>query len=251
MSSFGSSLPQQVLVFDLWGDYACFRRFYTTASPLTFAVPPPPTLAGILGAILGVSKEDYMEVLGADHCRLGVRLLQPVKKMRLGTNWIKTKDRVGTGYFSQGRIGERDPVMVEFLKDPAYRIYAAPANEATYANLRDNLVHHCSVFTVSLGLSELLANFRWVGEFAAEPLEPGRYEVATIVPQPSVRWTPEGQGIQFEEGKAYVSELLPMAMNRHREVSRYDQIIISTTGQTILADIKEGVRLGDECVVFF
>ncbi len=36
---------ERVLVFDLWGAVALFRRFYTTASPLTFAFPPPTAIA--------------------------------------------------------------------------------------------------------------------------------------------------------------------------------------------------------------
>jgi len=47
----------KVLVFDIWGDYGHFRKFYTTTSPLTFSFPPPPTIAGILGAIYGTDKK--------------------------------------------------------------------------------------------------------------------------------------------------------------------------------------------------
>lgn len=47
----------KVLAFDIWADYAHFRKFYTTTSPLTFSFPPPPTIAGILGAIYGTEKK--------------------------------------------------------------------------------------------------------------------------------------------------------------------------------------------------
>jgi len=52
----------KVLVFDLFGDFAHFRKYYTTTSPLTFSFPPPPTIAGILGAIYGASKEEYLDI---------------------------------------------------------------------------------------------------------------------------------------------------------------------------------------------
>ena len=47
----------KVLVFDIYGDLAHFRKFYTTSSPLTFPFPPPSTIKGMLGAIIGVDKK--------------------------------------------------------------------------------------------------------------------------------------------------------------------------------------------------
>lgn len=251
LSSFASDpdeLPARVLSFDLWGDYACFRRFYTTASPLTFDVPPPTALAGILGAIVGTGKDEYMEVFGVAQCRLAVRLLQPVKKVRLGVNWVETKD---SAYFSSGRIGNRTQIMVEYLKDPLFRVYAAPADQTLYAALRDNLIAHRSIFTVALGLSELLANFRFVGEYRAEHLASGKHDIVSVLPELAVRWPPAGQGIQFEAGKRYESQRLPSQMSRDRVVARYDQIVIETTAKPVRADVIDVAKVGDECVVFF
>lgn len=47
----------KMLVFDVWGDYAHFRRFYTTTSPLSFPIPPRTALCGLIGAIIGLEKE--------------------------------------------------------------------------------------------------------------------------------------------------------------------------------------------------
>ncbi len=44
------------------GKRAHFRRFYTNSSALTYPVPPPTTLQGLLGAALGLGPE-YVDLL--------------------------------------------------------------------------------------------------------------------------------------------------------------------------------------------
>ena len=44
------------LIFKLQGDFAHFKRHYTTTSPLSFDFPPRTVLSGLVGAILGLSK---------------------------------------------------------------------------------------------------------------------------------------------------------------------------------------------------
>lgn len=66
----------QVLVFDIWGDYGHFSRFYTTTSPLTFSFPPPPTIARILGAIYGAGKNEYLNMFGIGKSTWFVRMMK-------------------------------------------------------------------------------------------------------------------------------------------------------------------------------
>jgi len=82
----------KVLVFDIYGDYGHFRKFYTTTSPLTFSFPPPPTIAGILGAIYGADKSEYLKIFGYDFCKTALKIVNPIKKVRMGINLINTKD---------------------------------------------------------------------------------------------------------------------------------------------------------------
>ena len=81
----------KTLVFDICGDYGHFKKFYTTSSPLTFCFPPPPTVRGMLGAIIGVDKIEYLNIFSHKDCRIAIRILSPVKKTRIGINHINTK----------------------------------------------------------------------------------------------------------------------------------------------------------------
>lgn len=53
--------PTKILCFELFGDYAQFRKFFTNMSPLSFSIPPRTVLMGIIGAMLGVDKAENPE----------------------------------------------------------------------------------------------------------------------------------------------------------------------------------------------
>ncbi|MDI3548462.1 MAG: CRISPR-associated protein Cas5h [Halanaerobiales bacterium] len=72
----------KVLAFDLKGDYAHFKKYYTTTSPLTFSLPPKTVIYGIVGAILGFSKERdnkeyYLNFFQDKKCSIGIKVINP------------------------------------------------------------------------------------------------------------------------------------------------------------------------------
>ncbi len=246
-----NSGSDRVLIFDVWGDFACFRRFYTTRSPLTYNFPPRPTLAGLVGAISGIGKEHVAEVLSPSKADMTVRLLRPVKKMRLGINWVETKEQA----LSTGYVTERTQVLVEFVKDPHYRVYLRLKDGELTERLAQLLRGHQSVYTPCLGLSELLADFRWVGEEETETVGPGIYPVISVLPLDRVLWPDEGTGINFGSeagpgGKRYDKKRMPRAMSADRKVTEWHDVLCETSGSPIEAHIKEGYRVSDGVIVF-
>jgi len=235
----------RVLIFDLWGDYGLFKRFYTTASPLSFAVPPPSALAGILGAIVGAGKQSYMREFGPDQCRMALRLVNPLKKTRLGLNWVNTSGETDP-YFRSGTVAAHNPVKVELLKDPRYRLYVSLGDPALQTRLGNLLRTGQCVYTVSLGPANLLASFGFVGEGSLTRRPDGAYVLATITPIAKVRWPPDGGGISFQEGQRFVRERLPRRMETDRRVTEYVEVIVETAGNSFTADVVDAYGVGDE-----
>lgn len=154
----------RVLVFDLWGDYGHFRKIETTTSPLTYSIPTITALNGLIGAIIGLPKDSYYESFSSENIKYGIKLQKPVKKINININLINTSD----GFFLWDiKNSPRSPTPFEFLKKPHYRIYVWLRDEDVRSTLKDYLKNHKSVFTPCLGLSELLANFKFIGEFEA------------------------------------------------------------------------------------
>ncbi len=223
---------RRILVFDVWGDYAHFRRGYTTTSPLTFSIPPRTALCGLVGAILGLEKEDneYLKYFTLDKAKIGLKLLNPVKKTQIAENLIHTKDAKGIG---MNMIKTRTQIRFEFLKDPRYRIYFWHSDNEIYEHLKNNLIEHKSVYTPCFGLSENIANFKFVGEINVEIKEPNeKVLIHSVLPAEKVT---DKQGINFYSAKGepngeYFSLRLPTEMNQNRVITKYSDVIFERNG---------------------
>jgi CRISPR-associated protein Cas5h len=221
-------MPERVIVFDVWGDYAHFRKTYSTSSPLTYSFPPRTALSGLIGAIAGLDKAEYFRQFFRERAKIGCRILTPVKKVRIGENLIDTKSAV-----KMHLIKNRTQIRFEFVKDPKYRIYFTHSDEQFYKNLRDLLSDHQSVYTPCLGLSQLICNFQFVGEFGLKKLGEDTHTIDTVVPGICI------QEPEFEDGKEYFSEVMPCEMGEEREVTDYREILFERNGESITAKANE------------
>lgn len=236
-----------ILVFDLYGDYGHFRKYYTTTSPLTFSFPPAPTIAGILGAIYGASRTEYLELFGYDSCRIALRILNPIRKVRMGINYINTKDNmfrpIKTKYHEP-----RTQIRVEFVKSPAYRIYVSHQDDEIFNILANLIKLHQSFYTVSLGLSELVADFKFVGKYKAIEVKDTKAEVVTVIRADNLIES----GIEIQPSKKYFKEKIPIKMTPNRVVEIYEDVIYEAEGKTITAHLKTFYQLSNgENICFF
>lgn len=230
------------LVFDIWGDFAHYRKFYTTSSPLTFSFPPRTAIAGMISAIIGLDKNEYLKFFSKDEAHIGVRIINPVKKTRVSYNLIDTKTAK-----MMSKIVNRTQVTFELLKDCKYRIYFNHENSNIYEKLKEFLENHDSYYTPCLGLSEYLANFEFVGEFnlqGKENLE--SVEINSVIP-----FKEEELKVDFQFGKEYFKDTLPNEMNENREVTEYAKIIYERNGRPIKCNMKKYYEFQeDEKIVF-
>jgi len=229
----------KMLVFDVWGDYAHFRRFYTTTSPLSFPIPPRTALCGLIGAIIGLEKEgnDYLKYFSIKSAHIALRLLNPIKKTVIAENLINTKNARGPG---MNLIINRTQIRFEFLKNQEYRIYFYYTDEedGLYQKLKYNLTNHKTKYTPCLGLSENIANFKFIGEFEINilPCKNDYIAIDTVLP---LQKTSEKEGIMFERKGEYFSIRVPVELNTKRVVTKYSDIIFDRNGRSIKAKLIE------------
>jgi len=222
----------EVLVFDIWGDLGHFKKPYTTTSPLSFSFPPRTTIAGMISAIIGLDKNEYATHFTKKVANIGIRIINPVKKIRISQNLIDTKK---AKLFS--RIRQRTQIRIEYIKDPKYRIYFQHHDSKLYKLFRALLENHEAVYTVSLGLSELLANFKYLGQFDIEPLDSREpVEIQSIIPDNEA-------DIEFEEGKEYFSATIPLEMDLERVVSQFGTVLYERNGKSLLVKTNTARKL--------
>ena len=192
-------MEKRVLVFDIWGDFAHFKRIETTTSPLTYPFPIGTALSGMVAAIIGLERDSYYEIFSPSNFFFGIRILNPIRKTRINLNFINTK--YGFRLWDAIRNGKppHTQIPLEFIRSPKYRIYLhiSPSLADVHRKLKNYLEKHESVYTPYLGISELLANFRFIGEFDGKPAKiKEEVEIHSIIKMQDMR-------IVFEEGKRY------------------------------------------------
>jgi len=234
---------EKILHFKLRGDYGHFKKYYTTTSPLTFEIPPPPTIMGIISAVIGLDKREYLHSFAnPTEYKLAVQIGSPVKKIRMTLNLIDTKKHFW-------RIQNRTQIRTEFVKNPSYDLFFWHQDTQIYEILKERLETHTSVYTVSLGLSQLLGDICFVGEKGIL-----RKEGERVIPVHSVipRWGKSVKSIEYSNGAEIFSVNYPLHMTPERIVDDRDYILFDRNGHAIkcVPDVYYQVETGENLVFF-
>ncbi|MHA1733381.1 MAG: type I-B CRISPR-associated protein Cas5b [Promethearchaeota archaeon] len=268
------------MVFDVFGDFAHFKKFYTTSSPLSFDFPPRTTLTGLVGAILGL---DYSRRYDLFEAKMALRILETPRKQYFGINWLNTKWRGGkptpnkqkewfetilnselrqtnvwgpvlafTGFEWVGQSPHTQS-NIEVLIDPKYRIYYSC--DSPHAEKLEGLLEaHHTHFPLYLGISEFLANYEYVGKFPVREKPIGEItEVRSIIPQDAFVGAYK-DSMELDINTNYLVENIPFTMEEGRKVTEYKNIIYTTEDAPIRAKVKNCFEVQEsskENVVFF
>ncbi len=104
--------------FVIAGKLAHFRRFYTNSSSLSYPIPPPPTLRGLLGAALGLGPEYAERFL---KWRFSVRPLAPWRYLLQTVNHLMIKKGAATRNLAGGEHTQV-PLQLVVPKAPSGRV---------------------------------------------------------------------------------------------------------------------------------
>jgi CRISPR-associated protein Cas5h len=142
---------------------------------------------------------------------------------------------------------------IEFLKSPYFRVYVISSNKKELIRLAQMLDEHKSVYTVVLGLSECIANFKFIGMFEGKFFNKNNnfINIASVIPLCCIRSTGD---INFlEEGKKFLKIHMPTEFNQKRELTNSKNFVFEAEGKTISVKVKEYVTLEElgENVIFF
>lgn len=224
----------KVLIFDIRSNYAHFKKPYTTTSPLTYSVPSRTTVTGIIGAILGIPKGENNTRLDKSKSLIALGIKHPIKKTRIAQNLIKTKNH----FYN---ITDRKPTNIEYLVNPGYRIYVSIYDEPLHRQLNELLESHRSVYSVSLGLSENLAQFQYIGDYEFQEIR-GEADIHSVIP---VNEQFNDNTFIIEPDKEYFKDTFSAQMTLDRIVTEYQQVVFERNGQTIRMKGIDYVKIGN------
>lgn len=242
-----------IVVFDLFGDFGHFKVPYTTTSPLTFPFPPKTAIYGILSAILGLDKNSYLNHFQNKVFKVGISTRNPVKKITIAENFINTKVAKMFARMSSTK-SSRTQIRVEFLKDPRFRIYCTSNNTEMLLQLNELLKEHKTQYTISLGLSECLANISYVGLHEEQKMsKPSDFILLNSVLPLEFLEENTDLKISLNSDRKYLKIHMPVEMKEDRELIESAYFLIESSGSTIEVKPKEYYRLEDlkENIILF
>lgn len=145
------------VVVEVWGDFACYSQPTGKVERLTYPVPTPSAVRGILSSIYSKPKEFYWQVNR-------IEVLNPIRYISFKRNEVKSKVRDKPIYTDEDRT-QRQTVA---LRDVRYRFAAsicprpdfAGTTAQLYAQALRRIREGKAFVQPSLGLKEFVAYFQ-------------------------------------------------------------------------------------------
>ena len=163
----------QLIIEGNWGH---FKKPETNNNPLSHDLITKTALIGLIGAVLGIEREDMKSKFPqlSEDLLYGVQLLRPVKKI----SW---------GFTSRTAISptaEGTPKYFEFLKDPKFLVSIALNSKRSipiFDEFKHSIKDEKAVYPPVLGWHNCPANLKWESEGDFSSIETGIFETKGFV----------------------------------------------------------------------
>lgn len=244
--AFDTEQPEKVLIFDIKGPFAHFRKYYTNSSSLSYVFPPRTVVTGLIAGLLGYPNERaktgeiYYELFNNNNCKIAVSLLTRIKKLMQTVNYIKTtKSKYSFEALITGTRGAPTQIPLEILmsdsqiiQDITYRIYFYHAESNIYSNLKKRLIEQKFVYPPYLGISEFLASIDYIAEGEIERYNNDTVEIKTVCRLDCVEPIFEGNNLQ------YLVEKMPTGFLNDRTPFKPENYIFDMKNRSIKVKLK-------------
>jgi len=149
--------PNKILIFDICGQFAHFRKYYTNASSLSYSAPPRTVIAGLIAGVLGIERDEYYDVLNTENTRIAVAIKSGFRKIMQTVNYSNTKTWNFAGNPQQVNLEIIVPVEKENIR---YRVFFYNQNYIDI--LSEQLIKKKYVYNPYLGISEFLSDIEYI-----------------------------------------------------------------------------------------
>lgn len=237
------NVTENILIFDIYGPVAHFRKYYTNSSSLSYAFPPRTVITGLVAGLLGWERDSYYNILSPEHCSVATKLQCGYRKIFQTVNYLFVKslsDLNGRSGHTQIPMELVVPALGE--KVISYRIYFTHQDKKIMkelANVLENKKYHYPPY---LGLSEFIATVEPVAlkGVKIKPIPPGEIvELCTPVNTSLL----EKNGLFFEipdsdAALQYLKERMPLFFLPGRKPGGVADFIFERKQRPIRAKLK-------------
>ncbi len=169
----------KMIIFELWGKFAHFRKFYTNSSSLSYSVPPRTTIEGIIAALLGYDRDSYYELLNADNLHVAVKKLGRSRKVMQSINYMKA---TSSGELNSPK--EHTQIPFELLvgnNNIRYRFYVTHEDEQVLKEISERISKNRPVFPLYFGSAPFSCYIDYIDKLEWTWNENAEYELISTV----------------------------------------------------------------------
>jgi len=221
---------RKVVIFEIRGPAAHFRKFYTNSSSLSYAFPPRTTLAGIVAAVLGLPKDSYYSLLTGKEAHYALRLMTPVRKIMQTVKFVRTKTIKEVNGSGGPTMIPTEIILPVRGRELFYRVYFYHDDPDFQEELAKQLALGPK-FPVYLGRSEFLAKINFLGVFPGTALETNFVDTVVnlqlLNDEELLFSTPAGEDLR------YLKEKMPFSFNPDRSIASISSVVYEINGKRV------------------
>ncbi|MFX3623978.1 MAG: type I-B CRISPR-associated protein Cas5b [Ectobacillus sp.] len=158
---------REVVIFQLKGKFAHYRKFYTNSSSLTYGIPPRTALAGCIAGMLGYEKDTYYDLFSPERAYITVRKMHSTKKLMQSVNYMKI---TSVQHFNGSNGPTQIPIemLCSWDEPVVFQVYFSHEDKKLQTELIRRLREKRFVYPPYLGSASFLASAEFVNVCKAE-----------------------------------------------------------------------------------
>ena len=231
-------MKKDVLIFDIKGYAAHFRKFYTNSSSLSYSVPPRTTISGIIAAILGIERDTYYDSFNVENVDIGLRKNEKTRKILQSVNYMKITTKK---HFEFPKDHTQIPFEIVLGEDEflSYRIYFSAKDQELMNSLERRLRQGKYYYSPSLGAMPFNCNIGYIGKFKGEIKKDSEVFVSSIIPVSKI----SEKGVRIEDidesEVILVKERMARDFKNQREIKSVESYIYDENTNPLPVRLKD------------
>lgn len=237
----------ELIQFSIEGRFAHFLKAEAYCNAMSYPIPPRTVIVGILGAILGLEKDTPQVVLEPAFISVSGKVPD--------THWHRVKMRKDPPTAMplkiiktmKGSQKEQDPTLIrqEWLFNPSYTVWVSVPSEYQQKlcmRLKERSWH----FGPSLGLSEMIADIKFIDSFDCRKLQEGEYDVESVIRRDQISVDTEAV---FKEELSILLINMPEKVTEERVFS-HASYLAERKGRPIPVKTCEAYSVSNKVIMF-
>ncbi len=154
---------EKVLIFDLVGKFAHFRKFYTNSSSLSYHLPPRTTLEGIIAAMMGLDRDSYYDLFLPSKSLIAVSPRTRTRGIMQTINYLSVKNAGDlSGRDRRTQVPFEIVVSENANEDLRYRVYFHHRDLDMVRRVEERIRRAIFHYPISLGPANFLCQVDFV-----------------------------------------------------------------------------------------